>query len=302
MDKVNKPFYGILPLIFKEVINIYTKGKKYSKDFSIPLIYSENIINNNKGFKIAFLEENTNILEETETFKITSTAILIANISNSITDIKGIYKVLNFHPTVVNNIFSYENIRNKELLKGSDRLDVYYLNIFSELKNFNIMEINPYYEEKIRKLFNAIQFQLEEQPDEFWPCRSRTLFLELLIILTNMENEVSHKNEDNLVENIKSYLNNHFEEQITLNILTKEFSINKTTLSKKFKEETGKTILEFLIEIRLRLAKTLLRNTSLPIVEILYKVGFNNSTNFNKAFKKRFGSTPINYRKLKKLQ
>ncbi|MBN1468977.1 MAG: helix-turn-helix transcriptional regulator [Fusobacteriaceae bacterium] len=284
------------------MINIYTKGKKYSKDFSIPLIYSENIINNNKGFKIAFLEENSNILEETETFKITSTAILIVNISNSITDIKGTYKVLNFHPTIVNNMFSYENIKNKELLKGSDRLDTYYLNIFSELKNFNIMEINPYYEEKIRKLFNAIQFQLEEQPDEFWPCRSRTLFLELLIILTNMENEVSHKNEDNLVENIKSYLNNHFEEQITLNILTKEFSINKTTLSKKFKEETGKTILEFLIEIRLRLAKTLLRNTSLPIVEILYKVGFNNSTNFNKAFKKRFGSTPINYRKLKKLQ
>lgn len=287
---------------FKEVINIHTKGKKYSKNFSIPLTYYENTIKNSDNLKIIFLEENTNIIEKMETFKITSPAILLLNVSNSLKDIKGIYKVLDFHPIVINNNFSYENIKNKELLLGSDRLDTYYLNSFSELTNYSIIEISPYYEERLKKLFDAIKIQLEEQPDEFWPCRSRTLFLELLIILSNLKNEVFHKDEDDLIENIKTYLNNNFEQQITLDILTKEFSINKTTLTKKFKEETGKTILEFLIEIRLRLAKTLLKNTTLPIIEILYKVGFNNSPNFNKAFKKRFGSTPITYRKLKKLQ
>lgn len=284
------------------MISINTKGKKYSQDISLPLTYYENIFNKIESLKIIFIEENTIIIEKTGTFKIISPTILILNRTNSILDIQGTYKVLNFYPIVINNNFSFENIKNKELLKGSDRLDTYYLSSFAELTNYNLIELSPYYEEKTKKLFDNIKTQLETQPDEFWPCRSRTLFLELLIILSNLKTEYLNKDENNLVHNIKTYLENNFEQQITLDDLTKEFSINKTTLTKQFKEETGKTILEFLIEIRLRLAKTLLKNTSLPIIEILYKVGFNNSTNFNKAFKKRFGSTPLNYRKLKNLQ
>lgn len=284
------------------MVNINTKGKKYSKDISIPLTYYENTFNNNESLKIIFVEENTDIVDETDTLKIISPTILILNRNNSIVNIQGKYKALNFYPVIINNNFSFENIKNKELLKGSDRLDTYYLSSFAELTNYNLIELSPYYEEKTKKLFDNIKVQLETQPDEFWPCRSRTIFLELLIILSNLKTESLHKNENNLVQNVKTYLENNFEQQITLDILTKEFSINKTTLTKQFKEETGKTILEFLIEIRLRLAKTFLKNTNLPIIEILYKVGFNNSTNFNKAFKKRFGNTPLNYRKFKNLQ
>ena len=282
--------------------NINTKGKKYSKNISIPLIYSENSLKNNESLKIIFAEEGTIITEENKISKTTSPAILVLNRFNSITNIQGTYKVLNFYPTVINNNFSFENIKNKELLKGSDRLDTYYLSCFSDLPNYILTELSPYYEEKIKNLFYNIRVQLEEQPDEFWPCRSRTVFLELLIVLSNLKDETLHHYENNLIQNIKTYLHNNFDQQINLDMLTKEFSVNKTTLTKKFKEETGKTVLEFLIETRLRLAKTLLKNTSLPIIEILYTVGFNNSTNFNKAFKKRFGSTPLNYRKLKKLQ
>lgn len=286
------------------MINIYTKGKNFHKEILLPLDYHENIFKQNKSLKIVFIDKTpVNILHNNRIIKITSPTLLLMNGAlTNIEDIEGSFRILNFYPTVINNKLSDENIKNKETLQGSDFLDLYYLASFTEVQDYDIIELNPYYRDKINYFFDKIKLQLQAQEDKFWPCRSRALFLELLIILSNLKNEILYEDTDNLVENIKIYLNNNLEQHITLDILTKEFSVNKTTLTKKFKEETGKTILEFLIELRLSLAKSFLKNTSLPIIEILYKVGFNNSANFNKAFKKNFGNTPINYRKLQKVQ
>ena len=67
--------------------NINTKGKKYSKNISIPLIYSENSLKNNESLKIIFAEEGTIITEENKIFKTTSPAILVLNRFNSIINI-----------------------------------------------------------------------------------------------------------------------------------------------------------------------------------------------------------------------
>jgi len=83
------------------------------------------------------------------------------------------------------------------------------------------------------------------------------------------------------------------------------FDIDTDTLAKRartyfsalFKEHTGKTPMEFLIDTRLEKAHCLLRETSLPIKEISNSTGYNDPFYFTKAFKKRFGCNPSQFRK-----
>lgn len=65
-----------------------------------------------------------------------------------------------------------------------------------------------------------------------------------------------------------------------------------------FKQNIGKTFLEFLNDYRIDKAKWILINTDLSITEILYKVGFNSDKTFYRLFKQRMGMTPKQYRNM----
>ncbi|HKV33092.1 MAG TPA: AraC family transcriptional regulator [Pyrinomonadaceae bacterium] len=64
-----------------------------------------------------------------------------------------------------------------------------------------------------------------------------------------------------------------------------------------FKEETGRTINEYLRERRLERAEFLLRTTFLTIKEVLSEAGVSSMSHFVTYFKKRYGMTPTAYRK-----
>jgi len=79
--------------------------------------------------------------------------------------------------------------------------------------------------------------------------------------------------------------------------LTDTFHINRTTLSNKFIDATGMSIIDYLVKLRIKVASMLLRDTHLSIAEVAYRVGFNNSTYFLRTFKKYVDCTPSEYRK-----
>lgn len=64
-----------------------------------------------------------------------------------------------------------------------------------------------------------------------------------------------------------------------------------------FKEETGRTIIQYLRELRLQRAELLLRTTFLSIKEVMSESGLTSTTHFVQYFKKRYGFTPSGYRK-----
>lgn len=64
-----------------------------------------------------------------------------------------------------------------------------------------------------------------------------------------------------------------------------------------FKQHTGSSCTEFIIQVRLNKACELLVNSSKPIVEIAKGIGFNNLSNFNRQFKQYYDMTPSHYRK-----
>ena len=64
-----------------------------------------------------------------------------------------------------------------------------------------------------------------------------------------------------------------------------------------FKQQTGQTLISYITELRLTYAAQLLINTSVSVIQIANEVGYDNHSFFSQKFKKRFGVTPIVYRK-----
>lgn len=105
------------------------------------------------------------------------------------------------------------------------------------------------------------------------------------------------RQENRVIETVKAYIVQHYTEELELNRLAEEVYLTPSYLSKLFKTETGETITDFLISVRIDRAKDMLRDRSaLKTYEIGEKVGYVDPAYFNKVFKKVVGCTPKEYR------
>ena len=92
------------------------------------------------------------------------------------------------------------------------------------------------------------------------------------------------------------YLREHFQEKLTLAQLADQMNLSPWYLSHIFKEVTGTTIHQQLIQIRLDYAKYLLQSGNLPVQNIAEHCGFNDAGAFCACFKGRYGISPGQYR------
>lgn len=96
---------------------------------------------------------------------------------------------------------------------------------------------------------------------------------------------------------IQKYIEQNYEQGITLAQVAQQFNISYTHLSKLFKLQFHMSFIEFLTNVRMTKAMTLLSDTQLSIQEIAAGCGYNNVFHFSRAYKKRFGVAPSYYRK-----
>lgn len=100
------------------------------------------------------------------------------------------------------------------------------------------------------------------------------------------------------LQSVKTYLDDHYQERITLDRLSELFYINKFYLTRVFREQFGTTILSYLDHVRVSHAKRLLRFSAMTAEEIGAAVGIEEPGYFNRVFKKVEGVTPGEYRKM----
>ena len=215
-------------------------------------------------------------------------------------------KSLYFEPSFINDLLNYNNIRGDRNGFSTATIQDCYL-LLSFLYRGEDCFIGHYEMEedvflKVSRLFGFIESELVEEKDAYWPCRSRSYLLELLVLITRLfdSNKNSAGNEPNQIpENISSvinYLNNNYKEKITLQQLAILFTTNRTTLNNQFNKVTKLSVNEYLITIRVNLAATMLRDSLIPISEIIYRVGFTNNSHFWRTFKKHTSCSPSEYR------
>ena len=99
---------------------------------------------------------------------------------------------------------------------------------------------------------------------------------------------------------VKAYIQTHLSEKLTIAFLCKQFSVSPTFLKEGFRRAYGIPIHSFLIQQRLRRAQELIRTTRMPIQQIAQAVGYEGMSQFNAAFKREYGMTPGQYRKMSK--
>ncbi|MBD0382955.1 helix-turn-helix domain-containing protein [Paenibacillus sedimenti] len=100
---------------------------------------------------------------------------------------------------------------------------------------------------------------------------------------------------------LKTYIDEHLDEDLSLNILSEVASLAPAYISTLFGEVMRESFTEYVTRARLDKAANLLReDTSLSVAEIATLVGYRNPQYFHNKFKARFGITPVQYRQSKK--
>lgn len=263
----------------------------------------------NERLRLVLVEDGTGILRTGE-HKITLIApsILCINEKEHIVleqsvDLKA--RAVYFHPEIINGLLNFENIRknNKDLPLTCTQDSCWLKPFWKRDSNYNgSLYIGPGTCQRISKLMDLLSNQLNNQPDNYWPCRSRSFFLEILFMLERIymnpesreELILNEPGED--VEKVLLYLHTNYQKKVTITELCKEFHINRTTLQERFIKATGFPVMTYLIKLRLKLASLMLRDTMVSATEVMERTGFSDITHFGKMFKKYMGCAPTEYR------
>lgn len=114
------------------------------------------------------------------------------------------------------------------------------------------------------------------------------------------EKQISKENqltsEDDVIDELIHYMTTNFNFKITLEELAMRVHLSREYISRYFRQKTGKTISQFLLEVRIDNAKRKLTTTYYPVADIAEYCGYRSMCNFQKAFKKETGLSPSDYR------
>jgi AraC-like DNA-binding protein len=138
--------------------------------------------------------------------------------------------------------------------------------------------------------------QLKEQ-------RLEVLFELLLIDLFRSKYECfswENREDMNIVYQVQRYVSQNFTQNITLSATAERFHVSQYYLSHRFQNIAGYGFQQYLIFCRLNEAKRLLMTTDLPVSILCEQCGYEDTNNFIRAFRRREGITPLQFRKTMK--
>ncbi len=107
---------------------------------------------------------------------------------------------------------------------------------------------------------------------------------------------VKNAPESRRVREVEEYIDKNYKEEIRLKTLSDIAGMTPAAFSRFFRMRTGKTVSDYMIDIRLGHAARLLVDSSNSVADICYLCGFNNISNFNRIFKKKKGCSPTAFR------
>ena len=98
-------------------------------------------------------------------------------------------------------------------------------------------------------------------------------------------------------ESLSSYLSQHFRDNISIEVLAKQFFVSKQTMTRFFKSAFGKSLSKYLQEVRFKQLEKELSETDRAINTLVFELGFKNLNSFNRLFKNTYGMSPLAWRK-----
>jgi len=102
--------------------------------------------------------------------------------------------------------------------------------------------------------------------------------------------------QDEPVKKAQEFIENNFEEKITVDQLASMLALSRRNLERRFKKATANTVVEYMQRVKVEAAKKSLETGRKNINEVMYEVGYSDNKAFRTTFKKITGLSPIEYR------
>jgi AraC family L-rhamnose operon regulatory protein RhaS len=171
-----------------------------------------------------------------------------------------------------------------------------------EVSNPFHIPLNPVLQDRLTDMYKGLRDQFSLQPNQFWPCRGRSYFLEILMLLQNL---YAFKNESALdlplpkgdaeIEESARIMLLHYSNP-RFRMAEARGSMNAFRFGARFKRSTGLSPEAYLRRVRLTVAANLLRNTLLAPTDIAVRSGYKYPSAFDRDFNRFYGKAPMAYR------
>lgn len=151
---------------------------------------------------------------------------------------------------------------------------------------------------RILSLLNGMLKEYEEKNVGYTEIFTSRLFEILILIMRNVIDDQVSILQNEIILEVILYIRNHFQSHNLLSNFCNEYHYSPQYISRKFKEDTGFTISEYVQKIRIEKSCKLLVGSTMTIGRIAEEVGYTDLKFFNQLFKKIIKMSPRDFRKL----
>ena len=163
-------------------------------------------------------------------------------------------------------------------------------------RSFNLVRADSALQERLKDLLPEIEQTLQNKHFGDTVLRN-ALFTQFMIYInriflrTSSSPDKKTYSSDTQVEQLLKYINRNLSENLSIDQLANRFFFSKYHMMRKFKNETGYTIHNYITSKRLLMARSLI-SQGMPVMKAAQASGFRDYTTFVRAYKKQFGKAP----------
>ena len=163
-------------------------------------------------------------------------------------------------------------------------------------RSFNLVRADSALQERLKDLLPEIEQTLQNKHFGDTVLRD-ALFTQFMIYInriflrTSSSPDKKTYSSDTQVEQLLKYINRNLSENLSIDQLAERFFFSKYHMMRKFKNETGYTIHNYITSKRLLMARSLI-SQGIPVIKAAQASGFHDYTTFVRAYKKQFGKAP----------
>lgn len=163
-------------------------------------------------------------------------------------------------------------------------------------RSFNLVRADSALQERLKDLLPEIEQTLQNKHFGDTVLRN-ALFTQFMIYInriflrTSSSPDKKTYSSDTQVEQLLKYINRNLSENLSIDQLANRFFFSKYHMMRKFKNETGYTIHNYITSKRLLMARSLI-SQGIPVIKAAQASGFHDYTTFVRAYKKQFGKAP----------
>ncbi|WP_409342601.1 AraC family transcriptional regulator [Paenibacillus sp. MBLB4367] len=156
-------------------------------------------------------------------------------------------------------------------------------------------KLNSFTANELRQLLRKMLFEQSKQ-DSLYPLAIRIALIEILLVIArSMQSQAADSNSLR-ADRIRAYINSHYFEKLSADVIGLRMGISARYVNTIFKEQYGITPTQYLSDVRIELAKSMLAETDKAIVSIAFEVGYETLPTFYRNFKQAVHMSPHQYR------